>query len=340
MNLQFHTPYAFLLLVPAALAVYLHLKRVRRPSVKFSSTRVLQSAPRSVRARFLYLPVVMRSAALVLLVVALARPRSGNDPFRNVTEGVAIQMVLDRSGSMRTGFTFEGRPVSRFEVVKTVFTDFLVGDGRELGGRPDDLVGIVAFAGVADTVSPLTHSHEALISLLDELDIKSGTSSGGTAIGDALALGAARLKAAEEEIQYAGSTGDRFDIKSKLIILITDGEHNSGERSPWQGAALAREWGIKIHTIGIVSESQKRYSQQAENMLQQIAELTGGIYRSAHDEAGLRAVYEEIDRLEKTEIESLQYLNQKEYFLPFVLAGFLLLIGEALLSRTLLRRLP
>ena len=338
MSFQFQFPYAFLLLAAVPLLVWFDLKRRRRSALRYSSTGVLAPLPHSRRERFVRVPLVLRAAALVLLVFALARPRSGNDPVRNVTEGVAIQMVLDSSGSMRAGMEYRGKQASRFEVAKTVFTEFVVGDGKELGGRPDDLIGIVTFAGHADTISPLTHSHDALTGLLEEIDDRRGT--GGTAIGDAVALGAARLKTAEEELEIAAKQGEAFTINSKILILITDGEHNAGKRTPSQAAALAREWGIKIYAIGIVSGSRGRVPGSPGEMLQRIAEQTGGVYRMAHDEHSLRSVYEEIDRLEKTEIESLQYLSSREYFVIFALAAFALLVLEAVLSNTVLRRLP
>jgi Ca-activated chloride channel family protein len=286
-------------------------------------------------------PLVLRCLAMALLVVALARPMSGRDPVRNVTDGIAIQMVLDRSGSMKTNMLYRGKHVSRFEAVKSVFADFVLGDGKELSGRPDDLIGVVAFAGYPDTISPLTQSREALQGLLKELEIVRPPGRDGTAIGDAIALGAARLKTAEEELETGGRK-DAFRIKSKVLILLTDGEQNAGDRSPAQAAALARKWGIKIYAIGVSSgpAGTPGFSSRAAQLLRQIAESTGGVFRIASDERSLRAVYEEIDRLEKTEVEAIQYLSVREYFLPFLSAALALLVLELLLGRTLLRRLP
>lgn len=340
MSFQFQWPYALLLLVVAPLLVWKDLKRGHRSAVRYSSTGLLSPAPSTLRRKLHRVPLMLRTAALILLAIALARPRSGSEPIRNVTEGVAIQMVLDSSGSMKAGMEYRGERVSRFDTAKSVFSDFVVGNGRELGGRPDDLVGVVAFAGYPETISPLTHSHDALTGLLEELDIRSGRGSGGTAIGDAIALGAARLKTAEEQLEISGRQGDAFKINSKIMILITDGEHNAGKRTPSQAAALAGQWGIKVYAIGITPRKRSAAFGGAEDMLQRIAENTGGIYRVAQDEHGLRAVYEEIDRLEKTEIESLRYLNAREYFTIFALASLCLLILEAVLSRTVLRRLP
>jgi Ca-activated chloride channel family protein len=341
MSFQFQAPYAFGALVLIALLVYYELRRKRRGSLRYSSTNILVSLPHSRRVRLFHIPIVLRSLSLAMLVVALARPQRGQDPVRNLTEGVAIQMVLDRSGSMRTAMQYRGDSVSRFNVVKSVFSKFVGGDGKDLGGRSDDLIGVIAFAGYADTISPLTHSHDALNSLLDELEIVKDFSKDGTAIGDAIALGAARLKTAEEEMDFAGKMGDVFKIKSKILILLTDGEQNKGTRTPEQAAALAKEWGIKIYAIGIVPDvGGGSYTSGSSELLATVAESTGGIFRVANDEFSLRAVYEEIDRLEKTEFESLQYLTYQEYFLVFALAALVLLITELVLSRTLLRRLP
>jgi Ca-activated chloride channel family protein len=235
---------------------------------------------------------------------------------------------------------YRGEAVTRFEAVKSVFADFVLGNGKELAGRPDDLVGVIAFAGYPDTISPLTHSRDALEGLLKELDTIRQPGEDGTAIGDALALGAARLKTAEEELQLAEEREERFEIKSKVLILLTDGEQNAGKRSPAQGAALAREWGIKIYSIGVAASAGGGFSTSAAEMLEQIAESTGGLFRLASDERSLRAVYEEIDRLEKTEVEAIQYLSVREYFPAFALAALALLVLEILLAATLLRRLP
>jgi Ca-activated chloride channel family protein len=340
-SFAFQTPLALLLLAAIPALVYLELRRgAGGAALIFSSTGVLRRLPRGWRGRLTPVPLVLRCVALGLLGVALARPMSRSNPVRNVTDGVAIQMVLDRSGSMTAGMRYRGQEVTRFEAVKSVFADFVLGNGRELAGRPDDLIGIVAFAGYPDTISPLTHSREALEGLLRELDVIRAPGKDGTAIGDAIALGAARLKTAEEELRLAGDRKERFEIKSKVLILLTDGEQNAGKRTPAQAAELAKEWGIKIYTIGVGSAAGGGFSASAAQLLQQVAESTGGLFRVATDERSLRAVYEEIDRLEKTEVEAIQYLSVREYFPLFALAALSLVALEILLSATLLRRLP
>ena len=352
MNVLFQTPIALALVAAIPALVYLELRAKRRSALSYPSTAVLTEGSvnaggvgpagrRSWRQRLVHLPLILRALALALLSVALARPMVGRSPIRNVTEGIAIQMVIDRSGSMSAPMGYRGEPMTRFETAKAVFRDFVLGNGRELGGRPNDLVGVVAFAGFADTISPLTHSRDALEGILNELELVGRGGRDGTAIGDAIALGAARLKTAEEQGEMAGSRGDRFEIKSKVLILLTDGEQNAGERLPAQAAALAGEWGIKIYSIGVGSTGGGGgFSASGVAVLQQVAESTGGLFRLADDEQSLRGIYEEIDRLEKTEVESFEYLSVREYFVPFALAALGALALQILLSATALRRLP
>jgi Ca-activated chloride channel family protein len=277
----------------------------------------------------------------VLLIFALARPQSGKDPIMKVSEGVAIEMVLDRSGSMRTNMEYRGEQLSRFEVVKEVFKEFVTGDEKQLEGRENDLIGVVTFARYSDTISPLTLSHDTVVGLLEETEIVSEVSLDGTAIGEAVALAAARLKTAEEELAFS-EKDEKYRIKSKVIILLTDGENNAGERTPEQATELAREWGIKIYTIGIGANSGSYGGRTTSGypILQGMAEHTGGIFRPADDEKSLRAVYEEIDTLEKSDFQSLQYLTYRELFLPFALGALILLALEIVLGGSLLRRLP
>lgn len=329
MNFAFQNPWAFVLLLLVPVVVWRSFGG--RAAIRYPAAGVLVSHSATWRTRLLWLPPALRAAALLCLIVAAARPQVGLDPVKNLTEGVAINMVVDRSGSMTNRIVFRGERQTKLAVVKTVFTEFLLGDEKELGGRPSDLVGVIAFAGTADTISPLTHSHDALVKLLEELDMSSGTAASGTAIGDAVALGAARLETAEKEL---GDQEDGFRLRSKVMILLTDGEHNAGERSPAEGVALARRWGIKIYTIGFGG------SDEGAAMLEGAAASTGGLYQRAEDANSLRAVYEEIDRLEKTDIEAIQYLTEREYFVPLALAALILLLIELLLARTVLRRLP
>ncbi len=339
MTVHFASPLMFLLLLPLAVLAWFDFRRWQRPALTFSSTSLLASLPRSLRERLAGLPRILRYVALVALVVALARPVSGENPVRNVTEGIAIELVLDHSGSMSTPMQYQGKTMARFEAVKQVVAAFVMGDGKGLRGRPDDVLGVILFAGSPDTISPLTQSRDSLVSLIKQLQIVD-PSKDGTAIGDAIALGAARLKTAEQATAAAADQGDVYRIKSKIMILLTDGEQNAGKRSPEQAAALAAQWGIKIYTIGVSSAAEGGFLPSAAQVLQDVADATGGIFRIATDERSLYAVYREIDRLEKSEVDTIQFLNVQEMFIPFALAAIALLLLEVLLSRTVLRRVP
>lgn len=320
----------------------------------FSSLRNAKAAGDSLRRRLAVLPLMLRVAAIILVIVALARPQMGREKVKDVTKGVAIEMVLDRSGSMSAEMEYGGGRLNRLEVVKRVFEEFITGNGNELGGRPNDLVGMVAFARYADTMAPLTLGHGALVRFLGSVDLVKRRSEDGTAIGDALALAAARLKTAEEEIaKYSDETGTEYDIKSKVIILLTDGQNNYGRRTPLAAAELARDWGIKVYTIGVGSGDGVTTVRTLlgsfkvpaggkvdTKTLEEIANVTGGVFRVAEDEESLRAIYAEIDELEKSEIESVRYVDYREMFIPFAAAAMIVLLLEVALASTLLRRIP
>jgi Ca-activated chloride channel family protein len=301
------------------------------------------------------MPLFLRAAAMILLVLALARPQMGREKVKDVTKGVAIQMVVDRSSSMTAEMDYRGIRRNRLEVVKKVFEEFIMGNGEELEGRPNDLVGMVAFARYADTMAPLTLGHGALLRFLDQVKIVTRRSEDGTAIGDALALAAARLRTAEEDIaRYASDSGEKeYEIKSKIIILLTDGQNNYGKRTPEQAAQLAEDWGIKVYTIGVggndgVSTVKTLFgnfkvptgTRVDTKPLQRVAERTGGIFRMADDDESLREVYAEIDRLEKSNIESVRYIDYRELFVPFALVALCLVMLEVILAATVFRRIP
>ena len=351
--MRFASPWMLLLLLlPPAIAF---CRSRRRPgSLRFSSIGNARRAGASLRKRLAPLPLWLRIAALSLLVVALARPQMGREKVREVSKGIAIEMVIDRSGSMKAEMDYRGRRLNRLDAVKKVFEEFLVGNGEELGGRPNDLVGMVAFARYADTMAPLTLGHGALLRFLDGVRLVTRRNEDGTAIGDALALAAARLRTAEEDLErMAGETGEReYEIKSKIIILLTDGQNNFGKRTPDEAADLAASWGIKIYTIGVGGEGVGTMRTLLgafkvptgggvdEATLERIASKTGGLYRLAENDASLREIYREIDELEKSEVESVRWVDYQELFAPFAAAGFCLLLLEVLLGSTLFRRIP
>lgn len=350
--MHFASPLAFLLLLLLPPLYYFSHFRGRQAALRFSDTAAASAVGTSLRVRCQKLLPVARFLALFLLVVALARPQQGQERIRDLSEGIAIEMVLDRSTSMSEQMAFDGQVMNRLEVVKRVFNEFVAGNGGTLDGRPNDLIGLVVFAGYADTIAPLTLGHDALVSLVEKVEMPTEKSEDGTAIGDALALAAARLKTAEEtQLKVNAKLGNTYEIKSKIIILLTDGQSNRGTQTPEEAAKLAAEWGIKIYTIGIGSDPSE--AQQGpfgiflgqdrnldEEMLGNLSDLTGGVYRRAGSADALREVYEEIGRLETSEIESLRYLDYKERFLPFALTALFLLLAEIVLRNTWLRRHP
>ena len=352
--MRFAAPQAFLLLTLLPLVAWFYLRRGRTATVRFSSLRRVGSLRRSVRLRARPLLLVLRLAALALLIVAIARPQMSRSETRVSTEGIALEMVVDRSSSMRAEMDFEGERLNRLEVVKRVFTEFVVGNGDDLPGRPHDLIGMIVFARFADTAAPLVRAHDALVQFVRGTKIVQFEAKDGTAIGDALALAAARLKRAEEDIARWAESGNAgaFKIKSKAIILLTDGRNNAGDMTPGQAAALARDWGIKIYAIGIgggeefitvrtpLGTVRVPTGGMDEATLRTVAEVSGGRYFVAADGDALRNVYREIDRLEKTEIETLELSQHDEAFLPYALAAGLLLLAEIFLSNTWLRRAP
>jgi len=348
--MQFNTPWAFLILLAIPVVLYFHRYRRRGVAFRFSSTRHAAASGRSLRQRFLAVPLLLRVLALVFLAIALARPQQGRERIRDVSRGVAIEMVVDRSGSMAAEMAFGRERVNRLEAVKRVFEEFVHGNGKDLPGRGNDLVGMISFARYADTICPLTLGHGALSRFLEDVQLVMRKSEDGTAIGDALALAAARLQTAEEAVaRQVQDAGQVYDIKSKIIILLTDGQNNFGKREPLEAAALA----IKIYTIGVgggesMVTIQTPFGDRLvpsrstldERTLRAIADQSGGIYRAADDADSLRAVYREIDELEKSEFESVRYLDYREWFTPFAVAALLCLAFEVILSCTVLRKIP
>jgi len=363
--MQLYSPWALILLLVLPVMAYLMLRRKGTAAVRFPSLVDMKNCLISWRIRFRPLLTIARLLCVALLIVALARPRKGTVLSEISTEGVAIEAVVDHSGSMQTEMDYYGDKLNRLEVVKRVLSDFIEGDKKDLKGRSSDLIGLITFARYADTKCPLVHSHNVLIEFLKKTGIVKIRSEDGTAIGDAIALGAARLQKAEEEIQLRRqqliSSGENisdadengFKIKSKVMILLTDGINNAGQYDPLEAAELAKKWSIKIYTIGIGSgqafttiQSFGRTlrvpapQQIDERLLEAIAEKTGGFYGRADDAEALRNIVERIDELEKTEVKSVQYTQFAEHFGPWTLGALLILVAEMLASCTIFRKIP
>jgi len=351
--MHFDSPWAFLVLLAVPALLWWRGRRRQRGSLRFSSAGNAARAGRSVRQRLLGAPLALRVVALGLVAVALARPQKGVERVRDTSRGVAIMMVVDRSSSMGAEMEYREERLDRLEVVKRVFEEFVSGNRGDLPGRPNDLVGMVAFARYPDTICPLTLAHGALSQFLEGVKLVRLRAEDGTGIGDALALAAARLKTAEDVLaRQTAQESKTYEIKSKAIILLTDGQHNCGKRTPDEAGQLAKEWGIKIYAIGVGGESVRRSGDIFGDFfrlagpavdlepLKALADATGGVARMATDAESLRAIYKEIDQLEKSEVESVRYLDYRELFTPFALAALALLFIERGLSCTVFRRIP
>lgn len=362
--MQLNSPWILLLLLILPVMAYFQMRKKRTAAVKFSSLSNIQGGYVSWRLKLRPLLVICRYLCLALLIISLARPRKGTVLQEISTEGVALQVVVDRSGSMQAEMPYKGKNLNRLEVVKEVFSDFIKGDGKDLPGRSGDLIGLITFARYADTTCPMVSTYNVLLEFLKNTEIVTLRSEDGTAIGDAIALAAARLKTAEQELQQRkakfgladdnqSDERDAFKIKSKAIVLLTDGRNNAGQYNPLQAAQLAKEWGIKIYTIGIGSAQSYTTVQTLfgtykmptgqdldEGLLKAIAEKTGGFYGRADDEQGLRNIVQKIDELEKTDVKSVQYTQYAEVFGPWTLAALILLGFEMLASCTIFRKIP
>jgi Ca-activated chloride channel family protein len=326
----------FLLVAVLALPVYYLASRL--PSVvTYSSLAIVDGAPRSLRSRLSSLPAVLLALAVVALAVALAGPRTGDATSKVHREGIAIAMVVDRSGSMQARDFVEGdASASRLDVVKNVFRDLV-----EKPGRADDLIGLVTFARYADGACPLTSDHGNLLAILEQQEIVTERAEDGTAVGEGLALAVERLR--------------HQDVRSKVAILLTDGVSNAGDITPLQAAELAEQHGIKVYTIGAGRTGwapvpvqlpggsvalRRAFVEMDEETLREIAERTGARYFHAADADTLSDVIEEIDRLERSEIVEVRYLQYEHHYASFVVLAIVFMLTSSLLAGTWLRRLP
>lgn len=339
--LEFRQP---LLLLVALLGIPLYLV-LRRPvgRLTFSSLKIWSDTARSLRSRTAFLPALLCALAFVLLCVALAGPRIAGGITKEHREGISIMMVVDKSGSMAAlDMSTKDKEQDRLEAIKNIFVQFVQGDQKNLRGRPDDAVGIVSFASYPDSDCPLTLDHASLINIAKNLEIVTDQNESGTAIGDALGLAVERLRTAKSA--------------SKVIILLTDGVNNSGVELPLDAAKMAQSQGIKVYTVGVgtngfapVRVADPFTGRQVlrnfpveidEKSLKEMADITGGAYFRATDNASLKEVYERIDALEKTKISEDRYTQYDEKFAWFLAFGLAFLALGLLLQATLYRRSP
>lgn len=347
--MTFATPLAFLLLLPLALAAYRLLRRGLSGGIRYSALSRIPVNSSGWRAKIAALTPYMLLAGLALLIVAAARPRTPLAHESRSVDAIAIAMTVDVSGSMDAldltppGEKFS-RDTTRLAVVKKLFAEFVE-------KRPDDLIGLVTFGGYASTRSPLTADHEALLNVLKGVQIPSvaldanGNAIAGdeqmTAIGDGLATAIARLKNAE--------------LKSKIVILLSDGVSNTGAVEPDEAAKAAAKFGIKVYAIGVGTRAKRtpiigrdifgrtgvQYADMTfdERQLKSIAETTGGKYFPVNDRDALKNALDEISTLETTKLEADSYGRWDEHFAGFLLAGVLLVLSALSLSMSATRRL-
>ena len=342
--MSFETPWAFLFLLLLPLIFLYRRAGGKSRGTEFSSVSSSMKLPVTMKQSLSSLPLILNIAALIFLIIALARPREGFDTTREITKGIAINMVIDRSSSMGTPVKADGSQ-NRLDAVKEAFISFVSGDGKDLTGRHDDIIGLVTFGRFGETLSPLTLSHKTLIDFTSTVKLIDNREEDGTFIGDAVALAAARLHEAEEQ-----NNRSDYDIQSRIIILLTDGQNNGGSISPEDAAYLAAKWNIKIYTIGfgggfyrnafgLVKKIPSGYGVDEET-LKKMAQITGGNYFSADSNDSLKEIYKEIDSLEKSSIESFSFKNYKEIYLIFALTAFIMMLISFVLSSTWLRRIP
>jgi Ca-activated chloride channel family protein len=350
--MTFASPWPMLLLLAVPVIAWWSGRAPARAAVMYSSIDLVEPSRRALRARLWRLPGMLTAFGAALLIVALARPQTGIGEVRTTAKGVALAMVVDRSASMQLPLRFGGRAQTRIDVVKQVFREFVEGNRRDLPGRPEDLIGLVTFARYAETVCPLVRIHETLVKLVESINLAEDQWEGGTAIGDGLALAAARLITAEVELakRTNAEKNPHFILKSKAIILLTDGDENAGEIAAPQAAQICKEWGIKIYAIGIGDEAGGVVTAGGirtmimtgqgfdEALMKSLASATGGAYWRATDGEALRRAYAAIDELEKTEIESVEYTSYREQYHPWAAAGGGLIAVGLLLGSTCLRR--
>ncbi|MBR6655260.1 MAG: VWA domain-containing protein [Alistipes sp.] len=318
-----------LVVVPLWVAYYVWRSMQGGASIVISSTDSVRKAPRTIRYYLRHLPAILRVMALVLIIVALARPQTVEHETKTTTEGIDIVLAVDISTSM---LARDFKP-DRLTASKEVAAQFVA-------NRPGDRIGLVVFAGEAFTQSPLTTDQSSLQTLLGRL--RSGIINDGTAVGNGLATAINRLR--------------ESDAKSKVIILLTDGVNNSGQIAPVTAADIAKELGIKVYTIGVGRNGTAPYPifnergrvvdvveakvEIDEKMLRQIADKTGGEYFRATDKNSLESIYKQIDSMEKSSIDKFDITHIHEEYLRYAMAALLLLLMEFVVKYIVLKRIP
>jgi Ca-activated chloride channel homolog len=334
--MTFGHPYLLLLLLLLPVLAWLKGRRGQPPAFLYSSVRLLGGITRANRSRAGSFLAALRWLTLALLIIALSQPRLTQSEQRITASGVDIVVTLDLSGSMRAeDFELARKRVNRLIIAKDVLKKFIE-------NRRSDRIGLVAFASEAYIAAPLTLDHDFLLQNLERLQIGSIDESQ-TAIGSALSTAINRLR--------------ELRSKSKIVILMTDGQNNAGKVAPLTVAEAAKTLGVKVYTIGVGTRGmaptpvgrnpftgetifEPRPVDIDEETLQKVADMTRGKYYRADNAQKFQAIYAEIDKLEKTEAEVKKYAHHRELLGWFLSPGLGLLLLEILLRHTLLRRLP
>ncbi len=331
--MRFANPWFLLLLLLLPLCAWLKGRQGPQPAFLYSSVQLVRGIMGLTRSRAGSFLLKLRWLVLALFILALARPQLGEGEAKIKASGIDIVVALDLSGSMASeDFELRGRRVNRLEIAKDVLQEFI-------RRRPNDRIGLVAFAGRAYIAGPLTLDHDFLLQNIERLTL--GTLEDGTAIGSALTAALNRLR----DIQ----------AQSKIVILMTDGQNNAGKVPPLTAAEAAEKLGVKTYTIGVGTRGKAPFPQVDvfgrrvyvqrevdidEDTLTKIAQRTGGKYFRADSSDTLRKIYDEIDRMEKTEVEVKKFQRYRELFALVLLPGLSLLLLEIILANTVWRTLP
>ena len=343
----------------------------RRAAISFAGVARFERSRRSWSLRARHVIPALRTLAVALLVLAIARPQEADEETRVSTEGIAIQLVVDRSGSMEQPDLSDahGERQRRIDAVKDVVQAFIEGDDDALRGRPDDLIGLIAFGTYADTECPLTRDHGHLLRALEKIEPYSSRQDrpeAMTAIGDALLLAVERIRNIGRRFAKQAS----FQIKNRIIILLTDGEQTAGKFTPEEAAEVAAALGVKVYTIGAAPDyeihnagtffARRVPTRIDEEGLKKVADMTGGKYFRARDADSLRSIYAEIDQLERSVIDETRLYHYEELAYrwfdwqwdfadfklgpvrlpPLLMVVLVLLTLEVVLANTRFRRIP
>ncbi len=325
--------YLFLLLLLIPYIVWYIMRRKKtEPTMQVSTTRMYMNTPKSWKIYLLHAPFLLRVVTFVMIVLVLARPQTTDNWQNTEIEGIDIMLAVDVSTSMLA----EDLKPNRLEAAKQVAAEFI-------NGRPNDNIGLTIFAGEAFTQCPLTIDHSVLLNLFKSIscDIaQKGLIQDGTALGMGLANAVSRLKDSK--------------AKSKVVILLTDGVNNVGDISPLTAAEIAKQFGIRVYTIGVGTNGTAPYPLQTyagvryiqtpveidENTLTQISGITDGNYFRATSNSKLKEVYEEIDKLEKTKLNVKEFSKREEAYEIYALIAFICILLEVLLRNTVLKKIP